>query len=56
VVTRGFHPVTIFVRLMGLARALESTRVVRDGSTVTVRSHLEPEELAGLVERLRSME
>lgn len=52
--TQSFHPATLLLRVMGLARALEASQVAAEGSEVTFRTHLQADELERVLQRLRS--
>jgi hypothetical protein len=52
--TQSFHPATLLLRVMGLARALEASQVAIEASEVTFRTHLAADELDRVLERLRS--
>jgi hypothetical protein len=54
ILTQTLHPAALFLRLMGLSRALESSQVARDGAEVTLRTHLDPEELQRVIDRLHT--
>lgn len=52
--TQSFHPATLLLRVMGLGRALEASRVTIEASEVTFRTHLQANELDRVLERLRT--
>lgn len=52
--TQTFNPATMLLRLMGLSRALAASQVAAEGNEVTFRTHLAPDELDRVIERMRS--
>lgn len=51
--TQSLNPATLLLRVMGLSRALEASQVTNEGAEVTFRTHLQPDELDRVLERLR---
>ena len=52
--TQTLHPVTLLLRVMGLARALEASQVSLEGRDLALRTHLQPSELQRVLARLRT--